>query len=131
MPDFFECRQQILSENSRDFITGAVVSGFLSSLSPDTLCTQTADFQYHCLYLPAEQAEPITFERFPYNTQPKCYTPISMETLNQTGILTIQNFPSLQLKGEGILLGYSTKQHFGIKARIFHAFCFKVLLSPV
>ena len=25
----------------------------------------------------------------------------------------------------------STKQHFGIKARIFHAFRLKVLLSPV
>lgn len=106
MPDPINCREQILSEDYRDFITGAVLSGFLSSLSPESLCIQGADSQYYCLYLPAETAEPLTFERFPYNTIPKCYTPISMETLNQTGILAIQNFPTLQLKGEGIILGF-------------------------
>ena len=29
-----------------------------------------------------------------------------METLNQTGILSIQNYPTLQLKGKGVLIGF-------------------------
>ena len=29
-----------------------------------------------------------------------------METLNQAGILSIQNYPTLQLKGNGVLIGF-------------------------
>ena len=29
-----------------------------------------------------------------------------METLNQTGILPVQNYPALQLKGKGVLIGF-------------------------
>lgn len=106
MPDNALCREQIISEDYRDFITGGITSNFLASLPSGEYCTQAADFYYECLYLPANVAEPITFERFPYYTIPKCYTPLSLDTLSQTGILPIQNFPTLQLKGKGILLGF-------------------------
>lgn len=29
-----------------------------------------------------------------------------METLNQAGILPVQNYPTLQLKGQGVLIGF-------------------------
>lgn len=106
MPDYALCHEQILSEDYRDFIIGGIASDFLASLPLAEYCTQAADFYYECLYLPASLAEPITFERFPYYTIPKCYAPLSLDTLSQTGILPIQNLPSLQLKGEGILLGF-------------------------
>ena len=48
----------------------------------------------------------MTLARFSYNSIPKCYAPLSMETLNQAGILPIQNYPTLQLKGEGVLIGF-------------------------
>lgn len=106
MPENTPCREEILSEDYRDFVIGGISSDFLTNLPLDEYCTQTADFEYKCLYLPALLAEPITFDRFPYYTIPKCYAPISLEALNQTGILQIQNFPSLQLKGDGILIGF-------------------------
>lgn len=106
MPDNTLCNESILSEDYRDFILGGILTDFLADLPLGEYCTQEADFFYQCLYLPAQTADPITFERYPYNAIPKCYAPISLETLNQTGILPIQNFPSLQLKGNGILLGF-------------------------
>lgn len=106
MPETTLCRDQILSEDYRDFIIGGIASDFLANLLLDEYCRQAADFDYECLYLPTSVAEPITFERFPYYTIPKCYAPISLETLDQAGILQIQNFPSLQLKGRGILIGF-------------------------
>lgn len=106
MPENTPCREEILSETFRDFIIGGISSDFLTNLSLDEYCRQTADFDYECLYLPASLADPITFDRFPYYTIPKCYAPLSLETLNQTGILQIQNFPPLQLRGNGILIGF-------------------------
>lgn len=106
MPDMKTCREQILSENYRDFIGNHVRTPFFDSIIQGTPCTQDAGFDYRCIYIPKELAEPITLSRFSYNSIPKCYAPMSMETLNQAGILPIQNYPTLQLKGQGVLIGF-------------------------
>lgn len=53
-----------------------------------------------------ELVEPISLTRFSYNSIPNCFAPVAMETLNQTGILPVQNYPALQLKGKGVLIGF-------------------------
>lgn len=107
MPSDLEtCRQQILSEDYRDFIGNHVRTSFFDSIMQEDHCEQDAGFGYKCIYLPASAADPITLPKYSYNSIPKCYAPISMETLNQTGILPVQNYPTLQLKGNGILIGF-------------------------
>ena len=106
MTDSETCRQHILSENYRDFIGNHVRTPFFESIMREGQCEQDAGFDYKCFYLPAELAGPVTLSRFSYNSIPKCFTPTSMETLNQTGILPVQNYPTLQLKGEGVLIGF-------------------------
>ena len=106
MTDSETCRQHILSEDYRDFIGNHVRTPFFESIMREGQCEQDAGFDYKCFYLPAELAGPVTLSRFSYNSIPKCFTPTSMETLNQTGILPVQNYPTLQLKGEGILIGF-------------------------
>lgn len=106
MPDSSSCREHILSEDFRDFIGNHVRTPFFDSLMTDEVCTQDAGFDYTCYYIPAEKADPVTLSKFSYNSIPKCYAPLSMETLNQTGILPVQNYPTLQLKGKGILIGF-------------------------
>lgn len=81
-------------------------TAFFENLAQDPICEQDAGFQYHCIYLPKSQVDSLTRDEFTYNSIPKCYAPLSMETLNQTGILSIQNYPTLQLKGEGVLIGF-------------------------
>lgn len=106
MADLETCREHILSEDYRDFIGNHVRTPFFDSIMRDGQCEQDAGFDYKCIYLPKEDAEPVTLTRFSYNSIPKCYAPLSLETLNQAGILTIQNYPTLQLKGEGVLIGF-------------------------
>lgn len=100
------CREQILSEDYRDFIGDHVRTPFFDSIMQEERCEQEAGFDYKCFYLPADVADPITLSRYSYNSIPKCYAPLSMETLNQTGILPVQNYPTLQLKGDGVLIGF-------------------------
>lgn len=106
MADLETCREHILSEDYRDFIGNHVRTPFFDSIMRDGQCEQDAGFDYKCIYLPKEDAEPVTLTRFSYNSIPKCYAPLSLETLNQAGILPIQNYPTLQLKGEGVLIGF-------------------------
>lgn len=107
MPSDIEiCRNQILSEDYRDFIGDHVRTSFFDSLMQTDHCEQDAGYDYKCFYFPAAAADPVTFTRYSYNSIPKCYAPVSMETLNQTGILPVQNYPTLQLKGNGILIGF-------------------------
>ena len=106
MTDSETCRQHILSEDYRDFIGNHVRTPFFESIMREGQCEQDAGFDYKCFYLPAELAGPVTLSRFSYNSIPKCFTPTSMETLNQTGILPVQNYPTLQLEGEGVLIGF-------------------------
>lgn len=100
------CREQILSEDYRDFIGNHIRTPFFDSLMQTERCHQDAGYGYQCFYIPANVADPITLSRYSYNSIPKCFSPLSMETLNQTGILPIQNYPTLQLKGSGILIGF-------------------------
>lgn len=106
MTDPETCRQHILSEDYRDFIGNHVRTPFFESIMQDGQCEQDAGFGYKCFYLPAELTGPVSLSRFSYNSIPKCFTPTSMETLNQAGILPIQNYPTLQLKGKGTLIGF-------------------------
>lgn len=100
------CREYILSEDYRDFIGNHVRTSFLDSIMQTGHCEQDAGFGYKCFYLPASSVDPVTLPKFSYNSIPKCYAPVSMETLNQTGILPVQNYPTLQLKGSGVLIGF-------------------------
>ena len=100
------CRQRIMSEDYRDFIVSRTRPLDIGEILPEQLCEQEADYDYRCVYLPKVLGDPINLDRFFYTSIPKCYTLLSMETMNQAGILPIQNYPTLQLKGNGVLIGF-------------------------
>lgn len=100
------CRERILSEDYRDFVVTETVPLPLSKIPEDQLCQQRGDFDYRCIYASAIQADPVNLERYTYLSIPKCYSLLSMEALNQAGILAIQNYPTLQLKGNNVMIGF-------------------------
>lgn len=100
------CRTRIVSEEYRDFIVGRGRNPIFNNITPDQKCTQEAGFGYYCVYIERSTGDPINLERFSYNAIPNCYTLLDMETLNQAGISQIQNYPTLQLKGEGVMIGF-------------------------
>ena len=95
------CKERILSENYRDFIISGSRPFPVANIVPNELdlCQQTADFDYHCLYLDQLLTGDISVSTFTYNAIPKCYAPISMDAMNEAGILQIQTYPTLQLRG--------------------------------
>ena len=105
MPDTDTCREQILSEDYRDFIGNHVRTPFFDSMLKEERCEQVAGFDYKCIYLPSDLADPISLARYSYSSRPKCYAPLAMGTLNQAGILPVQSYPTVQLKGQGVLIG--------------------------
>ena len=99
------CKEQILSEDFRDFIYERENPYFLEQISTSRVCEQEIGFYYRAIYINKIFGDPVSLERFRYGSIPKCYTLLGTETLNQAGITQVQNYPTLRLKGEGVMIG--------------------------
>ncbi|MBQ8802178.1 MAG: S8 family peptidase [Tyzzerella sp.] len=100
------CRERILSEDYRDFIVSELQEDTFAERFPGETCDQEMGEFYKSIYVEREQADPIQFDRYPYNSVPKCFTLLDMEALQQAGILQVQNYPTLELQGTGVLIGF-------------------------
>lgn len=100
------CKERILSEEYRDFIVSDTLPLPLANIPPDQLCEQHADFNYSCVYISRILVDPVDLSNFSYHSIPKCYSLLSMEALSQAGILPIQNYPTLQLRGNNVMIGF-------------------------
>lgn len=98
-----QCREAVLSEEYRDFM---FTDRFFSLLKEGSYLTQPAGALYQNVYLPRAEAEQFPENDIPYYSIPKCYTPLDMGALNAAGITTVQNYPGLELKGQGMLVGF-------------------------
>lgn len=99
------CREKIMSEEYRDFIYEQNMPSEMEIVQNEKLCEQEIGFYYRSIYLNKRYTDPITFNRFSYGSIPKCYIPLDTEMLNQAGIAQMQNYPTLKLMGEGVMLG--------------------------
>lgn len=106
MPEFSICRERVLSEDYYDFIVNQLGEiGFGNLITEDT-CRQKTEFIYDIIHVEKELAEPLTFEYYSYNSIPKCYTLIDTDAMMQAGILQVQNYPTLDLQGSGVMIGF-------------------------
>lgn len=106
MPELNRCRQQILSNEYRDFIVGQFTTEEFEPLITEETCQQVTDFVYNIIYVEKENADPIRLDRYSYNSIPKCYSLIDVEAMTEAGITQIQNYPTLDLQGTGVLIGF-------------------------
>ncbi len=100
------CREQILSEDYRDFLVSNLQEDLFREKFPSNECEQEIGFFYKSIYVNQEQADPIQFDRYPYNSVPKCFTLLDVSAMEQAGILAVQNYPTLSLQGSGVLIGF-------------------------
>lgn len=100
------CREQILSEDYRDFIVSQLNPNELDDLITEETCVQELRFLYRSIYLEKEVTDPISFGKYSYNAIPKCFTLLDTEAMSQAGILQIQNYPTLNLQGTGVMIGF-------------------------
>ena len=100
------CREYILSEETYDFIVSSSQEEMFRQRFSGEICRMEMTDFYSTVYVDGEMALPIDFERYPYNSIPKCFTLLDTAALQQSGILEIQNYPTLELMGSGVLIGF-------------------------
>ena len=101
-----DCKEKILSEEYRDFIVSQLNPNELDEFVMEGTCEQRLRFLYKSIYLERNLVDPISFGKYSYNSIPKCFTLLDTEAMTQAGILQVQNYPSLNLQGTGVLIGF-------------------------
>ena len=98
-----DCTEQIYSNDYYDFIIG-----YENIQRPeiDDYCKQTVNWEYNIIFAPASSSPPLNVDNYTYTAIPKCYTLMDQTALEVTGILKVQNQPTLSLKGQGVLVGF-------------------------
>lgn len=100
------CRDRILSEESRDFIVSQLQDTVFREKFPGEVCEMNMENFYKAIYVESSLADPISFDKYPYNSVPKCYTLVDTEAMEEAGIIQVQTYPSLELQGTGVLIGF-------------------------
>ena len=100
-----DCKEAILSQESRDFIYPGYRTFWRDILEND-ICRVPLEYSFELLYATEEQVKNRPLYQFPYYSIPKCYAPADFQALNQAGISRIQNFPGFELYGEGVIIGF-------------------------
>ena len=97
-----ECSQIIQSNDTLDFI---VASDEIEQPIREPLCIQPINERYSVWYYDRTTLPPLSIERYSYSAIPKLFYLMDSTSLEESGILTLQNQPALSLKGQGILIG--------------------------
>ena len=100
------CRNKILSEDYWDFLIPNFQMDDLELVPAERSCHQEMDFGYRAVYIDSSILDPLTIREYRYNSIPNCYALLDMETLNIAGISQVQNYPTLQLMGRNVMIGF-------------------------
>lgn len=69
-------------------------------------CLQSIDTQFKVGYYPSLELPPLSVTDYTYSAIPKVFCLTDTSALEVTNILFLQNQPALDLKGEGVLVGF-------------------------
>lgn len=99
-------RERILSNDYGDFILPPYGDLFtMAENQPDSVFKRIW-YTAYAVYINRQNNPPLGLSNYTYRSIPKCYGLMSEESLEQCGVLTMQNYPGLNLKGQGVLLGF-------------------------
>lgn len=97
-----DCQEAVYSNDYYDVIVNQsdIVQG------ASTACTQEISKYYTVYYLKRTEVPQMSVGVYGYRTIPKCYTVLDQLSLEVSGILKAQTQRNLELKGNGILIGF-------------------------
>ena len=98
-----DCEDVVYSNDYFDFIAEKF-SGTAGNIYE--YCTQKINNVYTIVYAAREGLLPLSIANYTYSSIPKCFTLMDKSALEASGILRMQNYPTLSLKGQGILIGF-------------------------
>lgn len=92
---------KIIDENYLDLIMD---NSLLQNYDPDSVTALSN--RYSIIHVPSDDLDYCVLEQdFRYHNCPALYTLMSLISLEQSGITSVQNNPNLDLYGEGVLVG--------------------------
>ncbi len=97
-----DCRTQVYAEDFYDLI----VDNANVVLGAESICQQKIGDLYTVYYVAQSSVPPLDIGVYRYSTIPKCYTILDQTALEVSGIIRAQNQRNLELKGQGILIGF-------------------------
>lgn len=97
-----DCRKQVYSEDYFDLI----VDNANVVLGAENICQQKIGDLSTVYYVDRNSIPPLDIGIYKYSTIPKCYTILDQTALEVSGIIRAQNQRNLELKGQGILIGF-------------------------
>lgn len=99
--------ERIYSEEYADLIVRSFYLDPFRNPPPETAGNYfELNTQFSSLFLERDLLPENLFGDIPYNSIPKLYTPMNTVSLENSGILQVQNQPALQLTGSGVLIGF-------------------------
>lgn len=98
-----DCEEAVYSNEYYDFISESY-SGIRGEI--EGYCVQEINRVYEIVYVPREGLLPLSIANYSYGTIPKCFALMDQSALEESGILRMHNYPTLGLKGQGILIGF-------------------------
>ena len=98
-----DCEEAVYSNDYYDFIKEYILE---SRGEPLNCCVQNLDSTFDIVYIPREGNPPLSINNYSYNAIPGCYAPMDESALEVSGILRLQNQPTLGLRGQGVLVGF-------------------------
>lgn len=72
----------------------------------NAVCVDYINQEFVIVYTRLDDVLPITLAKYTYNAIPTLYTLLDTTSMEASGILQVFNQPSLNLKGEGVLIGF-------------------------
>lgn len=102
------CREKMVSKDYADFIWQTNVrEEDIREIYPD-VCAQRINDYYTVFYADRRKwtADQERLYEYGYELFPTLYTTLQTESLEASGILALQNQPVLNLRGQGVLLGF-------------------------
>lgn len=100
------CREKILAEDYIDLMIPDYRSSLDVVVSENEGCIEELGFGYRAIHVDKNMVREISFAELGYNAIPNCYALLDTGAMNETGISALQNYPTLQLQGGGIMIGF-------------------------
>ena len=69
-------------------------------------CVQFINYRYAVIHLDGRVYPPYSMETYGYEKLPKCFGLMDISSLQESGIIRVQELPSLDLRGTNVLIGF-------------------------
>lgn len=91
---------------SNDYLDVLVATDEVQEAKAEPACIQRINDRYEIWYYNRASALPLSFEDYTYSAIPNCFGLLDSGALDSSGILQMQNQPTLSLKGQGVIVGF-------------------------